>query len=471
MQELHELNITMNALSKEERFEEFFNLFDPTVSLALQEHNYSVLIDLYWNRSKIYYTLGDIQSYIADLIKASEWIDDYGTDNQKIKYLNTHAIAYGEIGNQNKYLEYLYKAKDLALKINDIPSLCNINNNLSVYYLDVGQVENAVILLLDGLELTNQLYEEQGEEVSAFIPIRLNLAKAYTELGKFEKANELFDFLFAYIEGKKMVKTPIYVLQYKGLWFKKQKRFEEACEILEEAKDYASKNQDLILLEEINKLLVEILTELGDKDRLISIQKDYIDTLVKLKEINLNQNLIQIEMTQSEKQFESISTKDPLTNIYNRRYIEKNLKTWLEEAQNNSQLIGFIIFDIDYFKQINDQFGHLVGDDVLKYVANKANQYLAVYNGIFARYGGDEFVAILKVSTVQQLFSIVENLHHLLSSSVVEVEQEKIQIHISLGVGSNCNGMITDYKELFKIADDALYKSKRNGRNQYTVNC
>jgi hypothetical protein len=76
-------------------------------------------------------------------------------------------------------------------------------------------------------------------------------------------------------------------------------------------------------LEEINKTLVEIMTELNDKDRLIAIQKDYINILLKLKEINLNQNLMQIEVSQNNKQYESMSTKDPLTNCYNRHYFEK----------------------------------------------------------------------------------------------------------------------------------------------------
>lgn len=138
------------------------------------------------------------------------------------------------------------------------------------------------------------------------------------------------------------MKTSIYVLQYKGLWFKAQQRFEEANEILVKAKDFASKNNDLILLEEINNILLEVVTELNDKDLLIAVQRDYIDILLKIKGINLNQNLLQIEMTQNEKQFESISTKDPLTSCYNRRYFEKTIKKWLKEAKMTAQLIGFL---------------------------------------------------------------------------------------------------------------------------------
>ena len=468
LQELEELKITMEALVRENRFDEFLNLFDPTASLALQEKNNNLLIDLYLKKSKIFFILGDIQNCISDLKKVTEWIDEHGTDGQKTIYLNMYATVCGELGNQKKNLEYLNKAKALATKLDDILSLCKIYNNLGVYYLVEDEPANAVDHLQKGLEISKKL--DISNEEDLMVLLKLNLAKAYTNLGEFKKAEELFDLLFSYIEGKQWMKTAIYVLQYKGLWFKAQKRYEEANEILVKAKDFASKNNDLILLEEINNILLEVITELNDKDRLIAIQRDYIDILLKIKEINLNQNLLQIEMTQNEKQYESISTKDPLTSCYNRRYFENNIEKWLKEANESAQLIGFFILDVDYFKQINDRFGHLVGDDVLKSVANMAHQYLAEFDSIFARYGGDEFVAIVKVSTKEELIEIIDDIYNHISNTIIELDEEKISISISLGVSTNVNGMLTEYKEIFKLADDALYESKRNGRNQYTVN-
>lgn len=458
----------MNALVREERYNEFLNLFDPTTSLALQERNFSLLIDLYLNRSKIFYIKGDLQSCIADLKKASEWIDDHGTDWQRAKYYNTYATVCGELGNREKNLEYLIKAKLLAIKLNDSLSLCKIYNNLGDYYIAQGEPESAISYLLKGLELSKKLDKAHEEEL--MVLLNLNLANSYTNLGEFKKAEVLFDFLFSYIEGKQMMKTAIYILQYKGFWFKAQKRYEEANEILVKAKDFASRNNDLILLEEINNILVEVITELDDKNQLIAIQKDYIDILLKIKEINLNQNIMQIEMSQNEKHYVSMSTKDPLTTCYNRRFFEKNIKRWLKEAKMAAQLLGFFILDVDYFKQVNDRYGHLVGDDILKYVANMANEYLSAYESIFARYGGDEFVAIVKVSSKDELMEIVDNLYNHIANTIIELEEEKICIHISLGVSTNVNGMITEYKEIFKLADDALYESKRNGRNKYTVN-
>ena len=470
LQELEELKITMDALVREDRFDEFLNLFDPTASLALHEKNYNLLIDLYINRSKMSFILGDIQSCIGDLKKVTEWIDEHGTDGQKTIYLNMYATVCGELGNQKKNLEYLNKAKAYATKLDDILTLCKIYNNLGVYYLVEHEPANAVDHLQIGLEISKKLDAEESNVEELIVLLKLNLAKAYTDLGEFKKAEEFFDLLFAYIDGKKMRKTSIYVLQYKGLWFKAQKRFEEAYEMLEKAKDFASKNNDLIILEEINNILLEVITQLNDKDRLIAIQRDYIDILLKIKEINLNQNLLQIEMTQNEKQFESISTKDPLTSCYNRRYFEENIKKWLKEAEMTAQLIGFFILDVDYFKQINDRFGHLVGDDIIKSVANMADGYLTAYESIFARYGGDEFVAIVKVASKEELIEVVDNLYNHISNTIIELDDEKISISISLGVSTNVNGILTEYKEIFKLADDALYESKRNGRNQYTVN-
>ncbi len=459
----------MNALVDEERFNEFLNLFDPTTSLALQEKNYNLLIDLYLNRSKINFNIGDIQSCIADLKKVTEWIDDHGTDGQRAKYYNTYASVCGELGNQEKNLEYLIKAKLLAIKLDDFVSLCKIYNNLGVYYLEEENPQSAINYLLKGLELSKKIGKPHQEELMFLL--NLNLANSYTKLGEYEKADKLFDFLFSFIDGKPIMKTAIYILKYKGLWYKAQKRFDEANEILAKAKEYASRNNDLILLEEINEILVDVIAELEDKDRLIAIQKDYIDILLKIKEINLNQNIMQIEMSQNEKQYQSMSTKDPLTACYNRRYFEKNIKKWLKEAKLTAQLLGFFILDIDYFKQINDCHGHLVGDDILKSVVNMTNDNLSAYDSILARYGGDEFVAVVKVSSKEELVEIVDNLYNHIVNTVIELDGQKIAIHVSLGASTNANGMITEYKEIFKIADDALYESKRNGRNRYTLNC
>lgn len=466
--QLKELSITMNALFKEERYGEFLNLFEPTTMLALQKDNYHLLIDLYLNRSRLFYYSGDILSSIADLKKAAEWIEDHGEDYQKIDYFNLYAIAYGELGNQEKYLEFLNKAKDLALEVTDYATLWKIYNNLGVYYLDEKQPETAVDHLLKGFEILQQLPDSKEIELNSRF-FRLNLSKAYTMMGEFQKAKVLFDFLFSTIEDVKIMKTHIYVFEYKGLWFKAQKRYEEACEMLEIAKHYASANNDLILLEEINKVLVDIMSELNDKDRLIQVQKDYIDILVKIKEINLNQNLMQIEITHNRKRYESISIKDPLTNSYNRRHFEKCAEEWLDEAKKTLQLIGMIVMDVDHFKEVNDRYGHLVGDDVLKLIANQADEFFERYNGTFARLGGDEFVALVKVASREELADMVNKLYHLISSCQLEIDREYIPVQISMGASTNDYGSITEHKELFKAADDALYESKRNGRKRYTL--
>ena len=469
MQELMELNITMSDLAREERFDEFFNLFDPTVSLALEEQNFTILIDLYWTRGSIFYQLGNIQACISDLKTAAEWIDEYGTPHQIIKYLNSCGTAYGELGHQEKYIEYLNKAKKLAIELNDISSLCNIDNNLSVYYIEIGQAEEAVRLLQDCIERSEQFYKENGFQVGSYLHLRLNLAHAYTELGQFKLAEELFDFMFSYIEGKQMIKSAIYVYLYKGIWYEKQGYYKEACEILELAKEYAIKNDDLIQLEEINQTLLKLMLLLNDKDRIIEVQNAYIQILLKLKDFNLNQNLMLMEFTQNIKHYKEMTIRDPLTNCYNRRFIANYGKKLAVECETTKQLVGCLIFDIDYFKEINDNLGHLAGDDALKKVATEADQFLSKYHGILARYGGDEFVAIIKVSSKTELTIIIEKLHQYLSTLKLKINNQIVPIQVSIGVSTNEFGQITDEIAILKNADKALYMSKENGRNQYTI--
>ncbi|MDY0327273.1 MAG: diguanylate cyclase [Arcobacteraceae bacterium] len=163
------------------------------------------------------------------------------------------------------------------------------------------------------------------------------------------------------------------------------------------------------------------------------------------------------------KELEYISTHDSLTGIHNRRAFVKQLHTQIKSASRYNETFGFIIFDIDYFKRINDAYGHQVGDDVLVTISNTIQETLRE-DDFFARWGGEEFVIIAKYSDINSLEQLVHKLQNKLSiASFAPVS------HLTCSFG------ITIYKDgdndesIVKRADKALYVAKENGRNRFEI--
>ena len=157
------------------------------------------------------------------------------------------------------------------------------------------------------------------------------------------------------------------------------------------------------------------------------------------------------------------STEDPLTGIYNRRYLENKLEEYVKLAKRHDRPLSLIMFDIDFFKHINDSFGHDVGDKVLKAIAKVVSENIR-NTDIFARYGGEEFVIIAPETTKEDAKILAEKARSLIRNLHFE---EGINVTCSFGVASLEKH---DTKEtLLKRADEALYEAKKTGRNKVVV--
>lgn len=140
------------------------------------------------------------------------------------------------------------------------------------------------------------------------------------------------------------------------------------------------------------------------------------------------------------------------------------------KAQLNPQPVSFILFDIDYFKRINDTYGHDVGDQAIIHVVSVCNRYLSP-EMLFARYGGEEFVIALPNTSLQEAEKLAEQLRVALLNDPLDVKGVPITLTSSFGI-AQYNGGSDSLESLLRDADTALYESKRNGRNAvraYTV--
>ena len=157
-----------------------------------------------------------------------------------------------------------------------------------------------------------------------------------------------------------------------------------------------------------------------------------------------------------------VAIKDPLTNLFNRRYLMQQLKYQIGKAKQEEYALALIIFDIDFFKKINDTYGHLIGDEVLKKFSELILSQVRG-NDFVGRYGGEEFFLILVETDSEDALRLAERIRKKVSSSILS---EKIAgpITISGGIGIYQHEM--NVEQLIAVADKNLYKAKFAGRNK-----
>jgi len=166
-------------------------------------------------------------------------------------------------------------------------------------------------------------------------------------------------------------------------------------------------------------------------------------------------------------QLKELSITDELTSIANRRYFFETASRELARARRVNRPFSIIIFDLDHFKNINDTYGHLIGDDILKEIAQKVISQLRTLD-IYARYGGEEFIICLPETMPNDAVIVAERIRNIVEECKFKENDHLITVTISLGIAS-----LTDTEEelemIIKHADEALYHAKQSGRNRAVV--
>jgi two-component system, cell cycle response regulator len=155
---------------------------------------------------------------------------------------------------------------------------------------------------------------------------------------------------------------------------------------------------------------------------------------------------------------------DGLTEISNKRYFTESIERELARAKRYARELSLIMFDIDHFKQINDTFGHLAGDQILKDLARIVKGRIRSEETV-ARYGGEEFAILVPETTHEGAIALAEQLRQIVEANRFSFEGEIIAVTISLGVAS-LSGAQFEVNEFIKLSDERLYTAKRSGRNR-----
>ena len=197
----------------------------------------------------------------------------------------------------------------------------------------------------------------------------------------------------------------------------------------------------------------------------VSPVKDKEGKIIGAVEI-FSDNSPRVRLSEKVEELEKIALLDPVTRIGNRRYGDLSLAAKLSELERYGWPFGVLFMDIDHFKQVNDVYGHDVGDRVLRIAAT------TIMNGtrssdIVSRWGGEEFLVLVPHVDVKQLKDVAEKIRLLIEKSSISVEGKNIEVTVSIGVTQARKDDTID--SLMKRADALLYKSKSEGRNRLSV--
>ncbi len=180
-----------------------------------------------------------------------------------------------------------------------------------------------------------------------------------------------------------------------------------------------------------------------------------------VRTVKLHENLVTVKEELIVK-----AARDSLTSLWNHGEIIAILERELNHADRKGTAVGVLMADLDKFKAVNDTYGHLAGDDVLKETAERLLSAMRPYDMV-GRYGGEEFLIIIPECDCQSAASLAERICTSITAEAFQTSEGEIPVSISIGV--SCSRKAGKAEKLIKEADDALYEAKNKGRNRFEI--
>lgn len=237
---------------------------------------------------------------------------------------------------------------------------------------------------------------------------------------------------------------------------------------------------DFIHPEDMKKTL-EAMEQLSSGEKVLNFTNRYISANKDYHYIEWKSNIYEdkiyaaardiTERIKYEEKILELSNRDFLTNAYNRRYIYDRVKGIIEIYKRTGQTFSVCIIDIDYFKNINDDYGHQVGDNVLIEFTKIIHNNLRAYD-ILGRYGGEEFIVILNNIDEKNSLLVIERMLNIIRNKVFTFDKNKLSFTFSAGI-SNATEIDKDkilIDDLIELADKRMYLAKNGGRNRIVSN-
>ncbi len=214
---------------------------------------------------------------------------------------------------------------------------------------------------------------------------------------------------------------------------------------------------------------VFFLRRTADEPPLTTDDVEFADAVVSAAVASIQRAQLLETAKADNARLEALAHTDPLTQVLNRRALTLRLSAELERARRYESQVSMLLIDIDHFKHINDNYGHLVGDDVLREVADRLASTVRSVD-IVARYGGEEFVIVLPETSQEGALAFAERIREQMAGHTFRAASDRsLRLTASIGVACFPLPGVDSVEELFALADEALYRAKAGGRNMVAV--
>jgi diguanylate cyclase (GGDEF)-like protein len=202
----------------------------------------------------------------------------------------------------------------------------------------------------------------------------------------------------------------------------------------------------------------------NENERIAAEAHQQLERKVAQRTQEVRSALMQLE--DAHRRLRDSSRRDGLTGLYNRTHFHESFEALLQEGRDQARPVSLLMIDLDHFKSINDRYGHLVGDDCLRWAAQRIGQALRAHeSSVLARFGGEEFVVVLPGHDLHSAVNVAESLRRKLVEEPCVSGPHRLRVSASIGVHTVDVGSGTDSDAALSVADQALYAAKANGRD------
>ena len=410
-----------------------------------------------------YYSLGEVENAFEVIVPFRIHCEE----NRSLKtdfYLQLiRGYIYEYEENYTLAVNAVEAALSLARKLNEYLPITVSRNLYSHYLLLNNENEKAYLSALEGYKFiqknmcSNLLYVCQSQHI---------LATTYIETEQLQNAREMLEELASNpIIAHNKKERSRYFFAY-ATYYMKCHHYNEAIFYFKKSEEIAFQNNDYLLLKRIYKLYAQVFALQQDYKQALTHMQNYTHLLEQTYKTHFISKTQELDIKQNAIVVEKRANIDTLSGLYNRSYLEKTTNQWLHNAEKDGKHICCIVFDVDNFKTINDTYGHLFGDEVIKHIGKCCTQMYSTSNCICARYGGDEFVIILSDYGRDNIYPTTRALFNKITHEKILFEQNEFNITISMGVVCNDSFPSKRFTQLFRFADQALYMAKQQGKNQ-----
>jgi len=442
--------------------------------------------------------IGSVQAQLKNYSKALETLFRTLDIAQKTKNkslegqaLNSIGFIYVDLSEPMKGLSYLQQSFDILEDNGTGEELGITINNLCLAYLKLGRYEKALSYGQKAATYfqTNQIFHLAAESW-------INIGRVYLAMANLEQAYQALlqaDHLSQSYQYQRQASIALYLI---GKIEVERKQFKEAKQHIEKSLELAQAVSLHTIIADDHFLLSELYAQqdnyklafehfrqyhtekektyqrdIANRVRILELSH-HLETAKNISEALQEQNEALREEVRLRKltqaKLEELSRIDPLTGIYNRRHFFELAEREFLRARRYKRPVSAIMIDLDHFKTINDNHGHIVGDQILSEVAQRIQQNSREVD-IVGRYGGEEFIILLPETALKDALILAERIWKSLTSRPASTSKLTLPLQASLGVSCCVDGINTPLYDLIEQADKALYRAKDLGRNRIEV--